>query len=248
MIGLDELINPEEINLNSFKVKDELNPKVWLPNGKLRPIVRDKLLNIADDFKEYLDIPWVDVIDVTFTGSLANYNWSRFSDIDLHIIIRYEEVGDDSDELITNYLMAKKNLWNDQHDIKVFGFEVELYAQDASEPHTSTGVYSIDNDKWLVKPKKGKPDIDKEMVRKKAADIMNKIDDIEDLFKKGKEELVLDKIDIIWDKIKTMRKSGLDRGGEYSYENIVFKVLRRNGYMEKLMNIKTNSYDALKSI
>ncbi|NIQ13237.1 MAG: hypothetical protein GTO02_02140, partial [Candidatus Dadabacteria bacterium] len=109
MIGLDEFTTPEDVDIKSFNVKDNLNPNIWLPNGKLRPIVKDKLTNISHDFKEFLDIPWVNVKDVTITGSLANYNWSKYSDIDLHIIIDYDEVGDDSDELITNYLSAKKS-------------------------------------------------------------------------------------------------------------------------------------------
>ncbi|NIQ13238.1 MAG: hypothetical protein GTO02_02145, partial [Candidatus Dadabacteria bacterium] len=101
--------------------------------------------------------------------------------------------------------------------------------QDEKEPHTSTGVYSIDDNDWLIKPEKDKPSIDKKMVKKKAANIMNQIDDIEDLFRQGENVVVLDKIEVLWDRLKTMRKTGLERGGEFSYENITFKVLRRNG-------------------
>ena len=66
---------------------------------------------IADDFFDTLELPWVDVTDITLTGSLANYNWSRFSDVDLHIMIDYNEV-DDNESLVSEYLSAKKNLWN----------------------------------------------------------------------------------------------------------------------------------------
>ena len=59
------------------------------------------------------------------TGSLANYNWSKFSDIDLHIIVNYEDI-DDNSELVKDYVTAKRIVWNDTHDIKIYGFEVEV--------------------------------------------------------------------------------------------------------------------------
>ena len=40
-----------------------------------------------------------------------------------------------------------------------------------------------------------------------------------------------------------MRKSGLEDKGEYSVENITFKLLRRNDIMEKLNNLSVNAYD-----
>ena len=40
-----------------------------------------------------------------------------------------------------------------------------------------------------------------------------------------------------------MRQTGLDREGEYSYENITFKVLRRVGLLDKLADLETLAYD-----
>ena len=65
-----------------------------------------------------------------------------------------------------------------------------------------------------------------------------KIDKLISLASKGTD--VLGKIDELRKKIKKFRQSGLDSGGEYSYENLTFKLLRRNGYIEKLMGIKTS--------
>jgi len=50
-------------------------------------------------------------------------------------------------------------------------------------------------------------------------------------------------VDELKAKIKKFRQSGLESGGEYSYENLTFKLLRRNGYIEKLMGIKTSIRD-----
>lgn len=242
-----EKVEPEDIDLSSFETQKTLNTKIWTPEGNLKPEVREQLLKIADDFKESLNIPWVEYIDVTFTGSLANYNWSKFSDIDLHIILNRSEISENM-ELVDEYLDAKKNIWNDEHDIKIYGYDVECYAQDSTEKHTSSGVYSVENNKWVVKPSKEKPEIDKKMVKRKASQIMSKIDDIANLNGKGKHEDVIKQYEILWDKVKKMRQAGLDREGEYSYENIVFKVLRRTEYIEKLINIKLNSYDKINSI
>jgi hypothetical protein len=244
---INEKVNPEDVDLSSFEVQKSLNPKIWGSDGKLNPDVKKQLLIIAEDFMDSLDIPWVEYSDVIFTGSLANYNWSEFSDIDLHVLLNRASISDNS-ELVEEYLANKKKIWNDEHDIKIHGYDIECYAQDANEKHTSSGVYSIERDKWLVIPSKEKPRIDKNMVKRKASDIMSKIDEIIDLNSKGKHQDVLTQNEILWDKIKKMRQSGLDRAGEFSYENIVFKVLRRTGYLEKLNDVKIDSYDTLNSI
>lgn len=244
---LTEKVEPEDIDLSSFETQKTLNPKIWTPEGKLKPEVREQLLKIADDFKEFLNIPWVEYTDVAFTGSLANYNWSKFSDIDLHIILNRGDI-DENRELVDEYLDAKKDIWGDEHNIKIYGYDVECYAQDANEKHTSSGVYSVENDKWMVKPSKEKPQIDKGMVKRKASQIMSKIDQIISLNGKGKHEDVIKQYEVLWDKVKKMRQAGLDREGEYSYENIVFKVLRRTGYIEKLIDTKIDSYDKINSI
>ena len=139
---IDEEVNPKNIDLSSFKVKDSLNPKIFDENEKINSEIKSRLLMIADDFFDTLELPWVDVTDITLTGSLANYNWSKFSDVDLHIIIDYNEV-DEKETLVSEYLAAKKNIWNEKHDIKIKGYDVELYVQDMNEPHISTGVYYI---------------------------------------------------------------------------------------------------------
>lgn len=244
---IQENINPENIDLSSFETKKSLNNHIWDENGKLDKKVRTKLLKIADDFKESLEIPWVDYTDVILTGSLANYNWSKFSDVDLHILLNKSEISDNK-ELADEYLSSKKKEWNDTHDIKIHDFDVELYAQDINEKHTSSGVYSVYNNKWVIVPSKDKPKIDKAMVRRKSSDIMNSIDYIVKLNKRGDHTKVLELYEKLWDKIKTMRQAGLDRDGEFSYENIVFKVLRRTGYTDKLIDTKTDSYDKLNSL
>jgi hypothetical protein len=237
-----EVTNPEDIDLSSFKTRGNLNPKIFDENQKIHSEIRSRLLMIADDFFETLDLPWVDVHDVTLTGSLANYNWSKFSDVDLHIMIEYEEV-DDNEELVSEYLMAKKNIWNDKHDITIKGFDVEVYAQDISEEHVSTGVYSVLWDDWLIKPQKGKRTFDAKKVKQKAASIIDGYESLFLTYQEGEYDKVIRRIDTMRQKIKKLRQTGLDRDGEYSYENITFKVLRRVGLLDKLADLQTMAYD-----
>ena len=239
---IDEAVNPENIDLSSFKVKSELNPKIFDGNQKMHPELKSRLIMIADDFFDTLELHWVDVTDITLTGSLANYNWSKFSDVDLHIMIDYNEV-DDNESLVSEYLSAKKNLWNEKHDIKIFGYDVELYVQDMNEEHVSTGVYSVMWDDWLVKPEKGSPKLDTKKIKQKAAGIIDSYESLIAAYYQGEYDKVIRRIKTTKEKIKKLRQSGLDREGEYSYENITFKVLRRVGLLDKLAELETLAYD-----
>jgi hypothetical protein len=239
---IDEAVNPEDIDLSSFKVKDQLNPKIFDKKQKIHPEIKTRLIMIADDFFDTLELPWVDVTDITLTGSLANYNWSKFSDVDLHILIDYNEV-DDNESLVSEYLAAKKNIWNEKHDITIKGYDVELYVQDMNEEHVSTGVYSIMWDDWLVKPERGTPKIDYKKVKQKASSIIDSYDSLMQSYYQGDYDKVIRRINTTRQKIKKMRQAGLDREGEYSYENITFKVLRRVGLLDKLSDLETMAYD-----
>jgi hypothetical protein len=237
-----EVVNPDDIDLSSFKIKKELNPNIFDENQKIHSDIRSRLLMIADDFFETLELPWIDIEDVTLTGSLANYNWSKFSDVDLHVMVDYKTV-DENQGLVGEYLMAKKNLWNEKHDIKIKNFDVEVYAQDVNEEHISTGVYSILWDDWLVKPQKGERKIDSKKVKQKASSIIDGFDSVYMTYNEGEYDKVIRRISTIRGKIKKMRQAGLDREGEYSYENIAFKVLRRIGLLDKLAELENRSYD-----
>jgi Uma2 family endonuclease len=52
-----------------------------------------------------------------------------------------------------------------------------------------------------------------------------------------------DRIENLKKKIKDYRQSGLEEVGEYSYENLVFKYLRRSGLIEKLYDIVNKQMD-----
>lgn len=197
-----------------------LNPKLW--NGtEIDPSVAHKLKMIAEKFQEFLGVD-LDVIDYTITGSNANYTWTKFSDLDLHILVN-GKITDEQRELFN----AKKALWAEHHDITIKGIPVECYVQGSAEPHHSTGVYSVAKNQWIEQPKKIKPNIDEPGVQSKMASIVH---DVEAAIASGN----IKKIQSAKDRITQMRKAGLERAGEWSVENLVFKGLRNLGIIDKL--------------
>ena len=221
---------------------EKLSDKFW-KEEKLKPAVREQLLKISDEFIDYLGVD-VDVVDITFTGSYANYNYTPYSDIDLHVIVDPKSINRD-DDLVEEFLKVKRQYWNDKHDVKVLNIEVELYPQDVNEPHKSTGVYSVSNDEWVNKPKIFKTKFDIENVSKKVKSIKKHIDiEIEEA-KSRRDTTNLDKL---ISKIRKMRKAGLEKAGELSDENVIYKILRAEGDIQKLFDMKNNIFDVSLSV
>ena len=251
-----------DLKIGSFAPPHQnLNQSLWSEDDQLKPEVREKLLEIAQQFISKTQGADAEIKDITFTGSLANYNYSMLSDIDLHILIEFEQLNDDID-LVKDYFNAVKALWNYLHNIRIKGYEVEIYVQDAGlvgppeldqarEEHISSGVYSLLNNEWLKVPLKNKDEIDDELITKKADSLMDQIDRALALMDIEKYDDVVDALDRankISEKIKKFRKAGLQTMGEYSLENLTFKILRNNGYLGKLSNLKREAYDKMMSL
>lgn len=238
-----EFIESDFDAVKSFHIKDNLNDRVWEDNKKMKPEVREKLLTISQDFYNTTSLN-AKIKDITLTGSLANYNWSsKYSDFDLHIIIDFSEVNEDIG-LVKRFSDAAKNLWNKSHDIFVENFEVEVYIQSDDELHKSSGVYSILNDKWNIEPVRVDFVPDEIDIREKAKGVMMLIDDLESKIDNYDYDEYKKQIKKVWAKIKRYRKSGLEsESGEFSTQNLVFKLLRRNKYIEKIIDLRKKSYE-----
>ena len=250
--NIDEEISPDDIDLSSFDIKDKLCPDLW-ENEKLKPLARRTLLQIAKDFIEHLEIG-DEVEDITVTGSLANYNWDEdYSDVDLHIIMDFQYISDDP-EILKKFFDAERKSWNKEHNnITIYGYPVEIYIQDINEEHHSSGVYSILTDEWLTRPSKNyfkQYDTDYHNVQDATSSLMNKIDNLENrLNNNDGVENVYVQASTLFDKIKDIRKSGMGTDTpEMSDGNLIFKSLRRSGYIEKLLDIRTKAFDMIHSI
>jgi soluble cytochrome b562 len=245
----ENLDEAEQEVLDSFELQSELNTNVF-EGGVMIPEIRERLLEIAQNFLDGIDFK-MDVEDITLTGSLANYNWSKYSDFDLHILVDYEAVDADPD-LVKRFFQDIKAIWNIRHNIFIKDFEVEIYVQNTNEDHMSSGVYSVRDDEWVIKPEKEETErdpVDKQNIEKKADDISFQIDRAEKLFADGKLDDALDAIDRLKQKIRNLRKTGLSKDdGVYSVENLAFKTLRRSMELERLSTLKNKVYDKQMSI
>ena len=230
-----------EVDPEGFPINDELEPQVWRDDS-LKPMISKRLMKIAEDFVAGLPFP-VTIKDVRFTGSLANYNWSEYSDIDLHIVVDFTEL-DDNKDLVKEMFDAKRLRWNEKHDIKIKGYEVELYVEDEGEEHSSSGIYSLMDDEWVKHPEQIDMTIDLDTAKKKASDIEQQIASLDALYERGEFEKVIRHVDRIKNKIRSMRQAWLDTEEmEFSPENIAFKLLRRNDLLDTLTKLKYKAYD-----
>jgi GNAT superfamily N-acetyltransferase len=218
---------------DAVKFHNRLNPRLWDEGEQLKPEVREKLLAIAADFQEFLGISDLEVEDITISGSNAAYSYTPHSDIDLHLVVRQPQ---QDDEVYQELFNAKKYQYNDMHNIRVKGADVELYVQPADQRHVSLGVYSVLNDQWIDIPRRKRARIDHDVVRHKYEDIKARI---ESALTDGDSE----RIAALTDKIKEMRQAGLDAHGEFGAENLAFKMLRTQGLIKQLWDAKADAKD-----
>jgi predicted nucleotidyltransferase len=239
----------------SFDTQSTLNPLIWTNADsddfqliKLFPDIRKHLLKVVDLFMENIKFSHLEVEDIVFTGSLANYNWSNYSDIDLHIVVNKKSISVNP-EVLDDYFTIKKEMFNTRHNIKIKQFDVEIYVQDVEEQTMAMGIYSVLYNQWIKTPNKGNTAIDKDNIRKKVQGFIDQINLIDYKIKHDESPAeIVTMIQTLKDKIKKYRKSGLASGGEYSDENLVFKYLRRTKYLEKLSDYKVQTIDKMLSL
>lgn len=224
--------------------KNQLNPKFWNKQLEFDQDIRKKLLEICEDFTDDLDLT-DNIQDIILTGSLANYNYTRFSDLDVHILLDFTIINQNT-ELVKSSLDGKRFVWNLRHDIMLRGHEVELYFQDINEPHIASGMFSILNDEWIKKPVYDPPEIDMDYVKRKANQFIIDINTLNDKLKQNNKQdfdILHKRASRLREKIMKMRKDSLKRYGEYGIGNLAFKHLRNTGYIEKIIDISNRAYD-----
>lgn len=211
-----------------------LNPDIWVNENELKPEIREKLLKIANDFYNQTELN-VAIKDILLLGSNANYNWTATSDLDVHILIDFKLLSmkpEDAKEY-TNLLKYK---WNTEHDIHIKTYNVEMYIQDISAKNAATGIYSILNNVWIHKPTKENVVLDKELIKQKYQDYARKIVE-------AMNDRNLVRMKQILKDVYDLRQAGLDRAGEFSTENVVFKLLRNKKYLDRLRDEINKQYD-----
>jgi hypothetical protein len=229
------ILELDSYNLDdAVKFNEHLNPRLWGKDRHLKPDVHAHLLQIADDFREFLGVTGFELKDITISGSNAAYTYTPKSDIDLHLVVDLPQA--DTSEVYRELFDAKKFQYNEQHNITIGGSPVELYVQDANKKHISQGIYSVLNNKWIDVPKRKDTGVDDISTRSKYEDLSARID-------AAIESENYDSMANLMTKIKTMRQTGLDQHGEFGPENLAFKMLRNQGAIERLVNARAAAKD-----
>jgi hypothetical protein len=214
----------ESIKL-TLQYHDFLNKKIWESDQPVKGI-KEYLIKHSYEFARYSGIPKEKIKDIVMTGGNANFNYTKYSDIDVHLLCDITEKKEDS-------LYTKKAEWTKEHpEIKFAGYPVEYYIQ-ADKEHfpDGQGVYSLLQNKWLIVPKH----LDKIAIMSDPnvrLKIEHQIAIIKQLLKTGSRQDILDYKEKLW----RMRSEGLEKAGEFSVGNCVYKDLRNRGLVDKLNN------------
>lgn len=224
------------LNEDKIKFHQELNPELWV-NKTLRHEVGVKLLEIAEAFLAYIELEDFKIEDIIFTGSMANYNYNEQSDIDLHIIADFNKLPTECPLLAQDFFNAKKKIFNDNHDITIYGYKVELYVEDVKQPAQAGGKYSVLYKKWLKLPTPITVEVDDVSKSEKYLDIITNIENI------LSSDYNVDEANEMLNSLYDMRKEGLSKDGELSFENLIFKALRNKGYLTLLRDYIEKNYD-----
>lgn len=200
-----------------------LNPVLW--NGtSLRPEIQLQLLKIAKHFIDFINIPNIRLQDITISGSNAAFTYTEHSDIDLHLVV---DIPFKQEMYLKSLFDAKKNQYNFNHNIRIKGIDIEVYVQDSKDTHHSAGIYSVLTNTWIAKPTTTPVKIDDDDVRAKVVNYAGQI-------KQALRSQDFEKASAVLDRINKLRRAGLEKEGEFSIENIAFKVLRAKGLIGKL--------------
>ena len=216
-----------------YPLKNELNPKFWGNNDRLKPDVQNTMLNWANTFIRSMRINPARVVDIQFKGSLANYVYHDESDVDVHVILDQKP----SNAEMATILERQRKAFNDLNHFTLFGYPVEFFIRVAGDIHSSDAVYSLRDGKWIRKPNPPR-DLDINEIKKFFVPWYNTIHDTYDVTwskTKDKEKAWL-AANREWQKIQDTRNRVLDGspGAEYKPENLAFKAIKRTKFFKYL--------------
>ena len=224
-------IKPKDLRESiTLRFTEILNPVFWIGDS-LKTEVREALMNFAEAFAAYVDLDERAMVDVLLLGGNAGYNYTQYSDLDVHIVVDPKFIPDCNPDLLDQYYMDKKTLWELTHNVTIYGVKVEPYIERPKITRKkSQGVYSILKKSWIQEPTRIEGDVDEKDIEKKVNNFKTKIDAlIKNRDADGLKELVK--------KLRDGRSVSLQKYGEYGFENMVFKELRNLGYIDKVRTV-----------
>lgn len=233
MIDFYDLDDDLDINLTEdIEKHDDLNPLLF-ENDELKPDVKEAIEKIAEQFinglkedkiKFYLE-------DIVLVGSNVSYNYTKDSDLDIHLIANSDELKC-PDDLYPLLYSAYRSIFNSNYDLTIKGIPAEIYVEMDKPTGKSNGIYSIYNG-WIKHPvQENIPELDTKafdkLFNKWESQYFDIIENVTDV----------DKIDDFIEDVYDLRKNSIAKDGEYGLGNLVFKEFRNLGYLDNLKELK----------
>ena len=217
----------------TLRFTEILNPTFWIGDS-LKPEVNEALMKFAEAFAAYVDLDERAIVDVLLLGGNAGYNYTQYSDLDVHIVVDPKFIPDCNPDLLDQYYMDKKTLWELTHNVTIYGVKAEPYIERPNVTRKkSQGVYSLMKKTWIQEPERIEGDVEEKEIEKKVNNFKTRIDAfIKNENAEGLRELVK--------KLRDSRSVSLQKYGEYGFENMVFKELRNQGYIDKVRTVVVN--------
>lgn len=241
------------ISINESEENDSLNKSLWDKdkNGNwiLDKRAKRKIVSLAkqfySEFKKLLKQR--DIYDIQITGSMSNFNYSPDSEIDVHVLVNFDDIDKGNLSDIKKEVESICFEWDLNNNPKFKGHDIDLFVQDKRDPHEYSALYSVMDDKWIKHPNQEEIEIDDRDVDKKYDSIIFSIERLDTLIKEGTDN----------DRIKRMYKKGLElktriqkmkrvydtKNGSSTIEGMVYKKLKNSGYIEKLIEILSYAYE-----
>lgn len=239
---IDELQNKNNNINEDLERHEQLNPNFWNVDKTLKEEVKQKILEIADRFLDKLkeDEINIDVKDIKIVGSNCSYNYTKDSDLDIHIVANTADL-EDKDKLYPVIYDAYRALFNAKYEIRFYDTPVELYVETSDtileearkkSALKSAGVYSVLHDSWIKEPVlETIPEIDEDKVKEELGIWINKVDEV--IAAKD-----ITRIEEFLDELYVVRQSSIASDGEFGIGNLVFKELRNKKYLDQLKDLK----------
>jgi hypothetical protein len=235
----------ERALLETLQVSTTLYPPLW-SKDKLSPAAKSQLIRIAEWALTDLNIPNAKMEDATISGSIANFNYSSFSDVDLHIFINIDHV--ENPRMVEAYMRTYSTVWNAEHEITLFGLPVNIFVKNAHGTELSAGIYSVMKSQWIRKPKPMKLEVTREEVLAVTLPYADKIETALDNYEKNPGAAPCASYSGLRTDLRKFRKKHLEKDGELGVGNLAYKVLRRAGLINRLEQLFVRCTDATYSI
>lgn len=227
-----EYLKLDESLTEDIEKHDDLNPLLF-ENDELKPEVKEAIEKIAEQFinglkedkiKFYLE-------DIVLVGSNVSYNYTKDSDLDIHLIANSDELKC-PDDLYPLLYSAYRSIFNSNYDLTIKGIPAEIYVEMDKPTGKSNGIYSIYNG-WIKHPvQEDIPELDTkafdQLFNKWESQYFDIIENVTDV----------DKIDDFIEDVYDLRKNSIAKDGEYGLGNLVFKEFRNLGYLDNLKELK----------